>query len=378
MKGSFMYELQTQHPSTNAAAFLSKLTEHQLYAREFFNKELLNSINQMSSPDNIAFYYFNTHGQFLSVLTQDGLTLKADSPYASYAGLDVVRHTAHRDAVHDHLTYFNTTPRLYKSTDVISGDHYDESSYTAYIEEHFGCHYSVTLAFGMFAYIQVVLYKTKEHGDFTQEEMNWLEQLYIYLASAYRTFKKYEQSNIIADIMSKVIDSGERAFFVCDDFSHMLSCNEMAENCLDELLGPQALDTMNPEDTCPWLPFLIDAHENEPAGSIHEHTIKDFTFRVRVYDRTYSNGIVDRYYWVTILRKGEQQSHEKSSPLSLFTRSEQHVASLLDQGLTYQEIADELVISFHTVKKHVQSIYKKCGVKNRAQFSCWLKKARKA
>ena len=27
------------------------------------------------------------------------------------------------------------------------------------------------------------------------------------------------------------------------------------------------------------------------------------------------------------------------------------------QGLTYKAIADELVVSYHTVKKHVQNIY---------------------
>lgn len=368
-----MAQISSLQTPGNPTAFISKLNEHQLYAREFFNAELLASIDQTCAPDDIAIYYFDTHGKFLSILTRNGLVPDAPSnPYSAFAGIDVVRHTAHRDAVRDHLTYFNTMPRLYKSSDVLCGVNYDESPYATFIENHFNCHYSVTLAFGMNAYIQVVLYKTREHGDFTGEEMDSLERLYIYLASAYRTFKKYEQSNIISGIMKKIIHAGERAFFVCDDFSHMLSCNELAEDYLDELLGPQALDQKSPEDTCPWLPFLIDVNNSGADGTTHRHTIKDYTFSVHVYDRTYSNGIVDRYYWVTIHRKGERAEAGKQSPFSLFTRSEQHVASLLDEGLTYQEIADELVISFHTVKKHVQSIYKKCGVKNRAQFSKWL------
>lgn len=353
--------------------FFAKLTEHQLYAREFFNKELLESIDHAFSFDNIAFYYYDTDGKFLSVLTRDGLEpTSPNNPYTSFAGLDVVRHTAHRDAVRDHLTYFNTTPRLYKSTDIICRGDYDDSSYTTFVEDHFNAHYGVVLAFGMNAYIQVAIYKAQKHGDFTDEEMSMLEQLYIYLSSAYRTFKKYEQSNIIAEIMSRIIGTGERAFFVADAFSHMLSCNETAEDYLDELLGPQAIDQMGPEETCPWLPFLIGDHTRGEQEPVYTHAIKDCTFTVHTYDRTYSNGIVDRYFWTTISKNGELPAPTQNDPLSLFTRTEQRVASLLDDGLTYQEIADQLVISFHTVKKHVQSIYKKCGVNNRMQFSKWM------
>ena len=41
-------------------------------------------------------------------------------------------------------------------------------------------------------------------------------------------------------------------------------------------------------------------------------------------------------------------------------------------GLTYQAIADELIISYHTVKKHIQNIYIKCGVNSRYQLYKWL------
>ena len=54
------------------------------------------------------------------------------------------------------------------------------------------------------------------------------------------------------------------------------------------------------------------------------------------------------------------------------TQAEQRVAELMYNGLTYKAIADELVISYHTVKKHVQNIYTKCGVKGRFQLYKWL------
>ncbi len=49
------------------------------------------------------------------------------------------------------------------------------------------------------------------------------------------------------------------------------------------------------------------------------------------------------------------------------TRREQDVLKLLSAGLTNKEIAEELVISYETVKKHAGNIYRKLGVSNRTE-----------
>jgi len=49
------------------------------------------------------------------------------------------------------------------------------------------------------------------------------------------------------------------------------------------------------------------------------------------------------------------------------TRREQDVLKLISAGLTNQEIAEELVISYETVKKHAGNIYRKLGVSNRTE-----------
>ena len=50
------------------------------------------------------------------------------------------------------------------------------------------------------------------------------------------------------------------------------------------------------------------------------------------------------------------------------TAAERKVAVFLCKGLTYQKIADELCISYHTVKNHVQNIFSKCGVNSRYEL----------
>jgi LuxR family maltose regulon positive regulatory protein len=59
-------------------------------------------------------------------------------------------------------------------------------------------------------------------------------------------------------------------------------------------------------------------------------------------------------------------SASPASPV-LLTRREKEILILMESGLTNREIADKLVISFHTVKRHASNIYKKLAVKGREQ-----------
>ncbi|MCC6457999.1 MAG: helix-turn-helix transcriptional regulator [Caldilineaceae bacterium] len=54
------------------------------------------------------------------------------------------------------------------------------------------------------------------------------------------------------------------------------------------------------------------------------------------------------------------------------TPREQEVLCLLARGMSNNEIAEALVISIHTVEKHLASIYDKLGVTRRAQAVRWV------
>lgn len=78
----------------------------------------------------------------------------------------------------------------------------------------------------------------------------------------------------------------------------------------------------------------------------------------------------------------EKHASERSHPGSgwhqclkrfSLTRSESGIISLVLKGKTDQEIADALCISYYTVKKHLQNIFRKMDVNNRIELILLIK-----
>lgn len=58
---------------------------------------------------------------------------------------------------------------------------------------------------------------------------------------------------------------------------------------------------------------------------------------------------------------------EKINSLKQLTKREYEVLELVVQGFSNEVIAEKLFISVHTVKAHLESIYRKLGATNKVQ-----------
>lgn len=356
--------------NTNQFKFFTDMSHHQVSVNEFFSNTLLDLIEENYGFSNTMISYFDTDGEFLSWVDRDGLRLACEQhPYQKFVNKDIVRYTIFQEAVRDKLTYFNVEPRVYQSTNVISESDYETSTYVRYLEDIFGAHYCTTLAFGMNAYIQVSFYKTKEEGDFTAEELQAIQRIYVYISNFYKNFKKHEHAKIVSSIKTMIITEGSDAYFITDDFQHVMSMNKKSNAYLQDILGEGMIGVIENGESCDWLPFLLGTSDKK-CKDVRTRVVKNYIFKINTYDQKYSNGIIDRYYWITVSKK-EKKDKDVIGEGTL-TQSEQKIADLMYQGLTYQQIADELVISYHTVKKHVQNIYLKCSVKSRHQLYKWI------
>ena len=79
-------------------------------------------------------------------------------------------------------------------------------------------------------------------------------------------------------------------------------------------------------------------------------------------------GILPEYVEALLVAFREPLSTSRASVLpEPLTPREQETLNLMAAGLTNQEIAERLVVSPETVKKHAASIYNKLGVRSRTQ-----------
>jgi ATP/maltotriose-dependent transcriptional regulator MalT len=69
----------------------------------------------------------------------------------------------------------------------------------------------------------------------------------------------------------------------------------------------------------------------------------------------------------TDLPRSAQDQFKSSKMVEPLSEREMEVFKLLENGLSNQEIAEQLFISMNTVKAHLKSIYSKLGVSNRVQ-----------
>ena len=351
--------------SNLVSKFVVEMSERQISTREFFSVVLLEALDRYFGLDKTAMLIFDTNGNFNSWIKKNGLEVSSpEHPYLKVMKYDKMRKAIYEDAVRDHLTYFNQEPRIYRGTDYYSRGKYESSRFADCIEKEFQAHYALSLAFGINAYIQILFFKSQEEGDYSEEEMEEFEDIYRYIAMAYAGFKKHEQTKIISNIQDEIIESGEQAYLVTDDFTRVMAYNTKALDHLKSILGEAIVGQVEGNEPCLWLPFLLEGAVE--AGKVLTKEIRNCIFKIYTYDQSYSHGIIDRYHWITILIKEEAGDGWRETVH--LTAAEKRVVELICEGYTYRKIADKLCVSYHTVKNHVQNIFAKYEISSRHEL----------
>ena len=344
-------------------SFFAEIASRQLIDKEYFTNSLLDSIEKYFGYKNTLIQFYDTNGEFLSWRTRDGIQVNSNEhPFNRLSIDNDIRNIIFNDSLRDNLTYYNVIPRIYKSIELITNN-YDDNKYVKFYNKYFNGYYTLTMAFGINGYLELLFFKSKEEGNFTTDEINELKNIYTYLGNGYSTYKKHEQRLIFSELQNKIVQIGSKAYFITDDFLHIMYYNDLAKEYLCDLLGPQTAFGLDDYSKKYWLQLL---YETDSLDDIQHKKVKNYDITIHRHDQSYTNNIIDRYYWITI---DKHTCVDKSN--SIFTKSEKQVCELILIGKKYNEIAEDLFISYHTAKKHVANIYKKTNVNSRFEFITW-------
>jgi len=152
----------------------------------------------------------------------------------------------------------------------------------------------------------------------------------------------------------------------------MERCEHVLEMCLLQALACQQMQ--REQDALQALEEALAI--GEPQGYVR-HFLDEGSSLVPLLKRSrarHLNAYVDSL--LEAFRQGEKSMWKQTNPASpaheqalidLLSTREQEVLELMAQGASNQGIADALVIAPNTVKRHVQAILEKLGVRNRTQ-----------
>lgn len=243
--------------------------------------------------------------------------------------------------------------------------------------------------FGTFDYFYGIAFTSTFYGMLVIKEgqLESAEQIYL---QALPYFTNMDMRSDIAEVYSGL---GEVAFLRGDFRQARIYARKILTTALDAHSIVNTLDGImqfarlfREERSIEWLEWVIN----------HESTFLESIIRARkclaILEREFAPSIVARakeraktlqIETVLELLASELADVDQNAPYespstakSVYSSTalpdslserEQEVLHLIAAGLSNAEIADQLVVSYSTVKKHVNHIYSKLGVKNRTQ-----------
>lgn len=166
--------------------------------------------------------------------------------------------------------------------------------------------------------------------------------------------KKMEHSNdgyILLNDKKQVVYQNESAYNMVED---ILMKNDM-KSFLEQLLNQAKIHDQSQ--------LIVSASMNYYVVSI-------------VKNSQYNKD--EPYYLIHLQQKNVPSSDLQKMNNTPLTNRESEVCGLILNGYTNDEIAEKLIISINTVKRHIQNIFRKLDVKSRSQlFSKYMEKDRK-
>ncbi|MDQ3834808.1 MAG: helix-turn-helix transcriptional regulator [Actinomycetota bacterium] len=201
--------------------------------------------------------------------------------------------------------------------------------------------------------------------DFSERDRLLLNLLRSHLIQAYRNAEAITRLRRDLTLMAQALEETDRGVVVLAGDGRVRFCTERARGWISEYFEPSHRADQLPESLRRWVEHqrsLLAKDGDAPPPRkplVLQRAGKHLVVRL-VQDRSEDECLL-------ILEEQPSQFSERSlEPLGL-TRREAQVLFWVAQGKTDKEVATHLYVSPRTVKKHLEHVYEKLGVKSRTE-----------
>jgi DNA-binding CsgD family transcriptional regulator len=265
---------------------------------------------------------------------------------------------------------------VFELTDIISKKDYEKTDYYKNFSMKYGINHQCVAIFQLKDQIlgALTFFHDDTEGDFTDEEIETIRQIRNTLLPGLMRSLEYETLQIENFALKEYSRVFPFAQIILDHNYNVKYFNETAELYCIEMTGAKPSGFKS---------FFVNRIKSQISydNKSKETTLDYHNFRLKVMIKIHDQENVllqERYYVVVYIMKiniDDENFYTAFGEDDLLSPREKEIVGLLRRGLPSKVIAEQLSISNHTVKTHIQRIYKKYGVNNKAALLYTMSKS---
>ncbi len=251
-------------------------------------------------------------------------------------------------------------------TDIMSYDQFVNTEYYSDFIKKINLHYEVILPLrtddellGM-----IGVFKSKEEGEFTSRDSMILNKINDHIAYNLKTFQYINKIQTDQQLYKCCSQQSPLGILVLNQDFSLLYYNEQASLYCRDITVSQSVQGAISQV----LNIIIEKIINrafDTAVTLH-------SYKIRIIPQIIPGpgGSFDTIY-ITYLTGVDQlnaQVIERLAGIYSLSNREQEILKLIYNGFSNQEIAQKYYISIHTVKSHIESIFRKMGINKRTSL----------
>jgi len=212
--------------------------------------------------------------------------------------------------------------------------------------------------------------RTECENDFNPKDVALFSKLSTYISQGLYNNQLLYSSEYEKKIFEMLADKSATGFIICDEKLKIHYSNKSAFEICQELLDgnknpiDRFLNTILAESRLFWRTGYENVFYTPSLKKINI-TLVPTTLKYSIANGKDFFIVMLSYADVTSKNNFSHVDQKQFKPLTV---RERQILNLIIQGKSNQEIADELYISIHTVKKYIQILFKKFGAKNRTSL----------